>query len=529
MRVARPAGDSGTVNEHYDVIIVGSGAGGGTLAHTLAGSGKSILLLERGDFLPKETDNWDPRPVFVDGKYISKDTWYDGEGKPFQPQVHYFVGGATKMYGAALYRLRPQDFGEIKHVDGISPAWPLSYDDFEPWYSKAEHLYQVHGDGGEDPTEGHRSEPYPWPAVSHEPRIQQIHDDLAKGGYHPFHAPCGIMLNEADRPRSTCIRCTWCDGYPCLVHAKSDADVIAVRPLLGRDDVTLLTGAEVVRLDTDPTGRSVTGVVVSRDGDTEVYSGDVVVVSAGAANSAKLLLASANDQHPQGLANGSDQVGRNYVFHNCKAVVALAKEPNDTVFQKTIGLNDFYFSAPDFDWPAGNIQMIGKSNAEAMKGEEPTLTKLAPHFSLAEVAKHAVDFWLTTEDLPVPENRVTVDKDGNVHLAYKSTNDREADRLYEELKKMLNRIGLAQHHVLAKNFYMHMDISTAGVAHQAGTCRFGTDPTTSVLDANCKAHELDNLYVVDTSFFPSIGAVNPALTAMANALRVGAHLTERLG
>jgi len=517
------------MSEHYDVVIIGTGAGGGTLAHALASTGKRILLLERGHFLRREMDNWDPDPVFIQGKYISKDTWYDADGQPFQPQVHYNVGGATKLYGAALYRLRPQDFGELRHIDGISPAWPLDYNDFEPWYTAAEWLYQVHGNAGEDPTEGPRSKPYPWPAVSHEDRIQQISDDLAKGGYHPFHAPCGILLDEENRNRSTCIRCMWCDGYPCLVHAKADAETIAVRPLLGQPNVTLLTGAEVVRLDTDPTGRSVTGVVVARDGDTEVYSGDVVVVSAGAANSAKLLLNSANDQHPQGLANGSDQVGRNYVYHNCKAVVALAKEPNDTVFQKTVGVNDFYFSAPDFDWPAGNIQMIGKSNAEAMKGEEPTLTKLAPHFSLAEVAKHAVDFWLTTEDLPVPENRVTVDKDGNVHLAYKSTNDREADRLYEELKTMLNRIGLAQHHVLAKNFYMHMDVSTAGVAHQAGTCRFGADPATSVLDANCKAHELDNLYVVDTSFFPSIGAVNPALTAMANALRVGDHLAERLG
>ena len=186
--------------EHYDVIIVGTGAGGGTLAHTLAGSGKSILLLERGDFLPREMDNWDPRPVFVDGKYISEDTWFGRDGQPFQPQVHYFVGGATKMYGAALYRLRPQDFGELKHVDGISPAWPLSYDDFEPWYTRAEQLYQVHGNGGEDPTEGHRSAPYPWPAVSHEDRIQQIADGLTKGGWQPFHAPCGIQLNEADRP-----------------------------------------------------------------------------------------------------------------------------------------------------------------------------------------------------------------------------------------------------------------------------------------------------------------------------------------
>jgi choline dehydrogenase-like flavoprotein len=516
------------VSDDYDVIIIGSGAGGGTLAHALAGTGKRILILERGNFLPREMDNWNPDPVFIKGKYISKDTWYDGDGNPFQPQVHYNVGGATKLYGAALYRLRPQDFGELQHVDGTSPAWPLGYDDFEPWYTKAEWLYQVHGNGGEDPTEGPRSKPYPWPAVSHEPRMQQLSDDLAAAGYHPFHAPCGILLDEAERSRSTCIRCTWCDGYPCLVHAKADAEVIAVRPLLDRPNVTLLVEAEVTRLETDPTGRTVTGVVVTRDGQQETFRGDVVVVSAGAANSAKLLLASAGDKHLNGLANGSDQVGRNYMFHNCKAVVAMAKEPNDTVFQKTIGINDFYLGAPDQDWPLGNIQMIGKSNAEAMKGEEPHLTKLAPHFSLSEVAKHAVDFWLTTEDLPVADNRVTLDPDGNIHLAYRSTNDKAADALYDELRTVLNHVGMADHHVLRKNFYMHMDISTAGVAHQAGTCRFGMDPATSVLDINCKAHELDNLYVVDTSFFPSIGAVNPALTAMANAIRVGEHLTERL-
>jgi len=516
------------VTEHYDVIIVGSGAGGGTLAHALAGSGKKILLLERGNFLPRETENWDARAVFAEGRYISKDTWFDSGGNPFQPQVHYFVGGATKLYGAALYRLRPADFGEIKHVDGISPAWPLSYDDFEPWYSAAERLYQVHGNAGEDPTEGHRSAPYPWPAVSHEPRIQQVSDDLAKGGYHPFHAPCGIMLEEADRPRSTCIRCAWCDGYPCLVHAKSDAEAIAVRPLLGRPNVTLLTGAEVTKLETDGSGRTVTGVVVSRDGGREVYTGDIVAVSAGAANSARLLLNSASDAHPRGLANGSDQVGRNYMYHNCLAVVALAKEKNDTVFQKTLGINDFYLPTKDYQWPAGNIQMIGKSNAEAMRGEKPKLTKLSPEWTLTDVAEHAVDFWLTTEDLPVPDNRVTTDRDGAVHLAYTPTNNEEAGRLYNELKKIMNHTGIAEHHVLGKNFYMDMSIPVAGCAHQAGTCRFGTDPATSVLDVNCKAHELDNLYVVDTGFFPSIGAVNPALTAMANALRVGEHIQQRI-
>jgi len=514
--------------ERYDVIVIGSGAGGGTLAHTLAPSGKKILLLERGNFLPRETQNWDPEAVFVNGRYLSPDTWYDADGKPFQPQVHYFVGGATKLYGAALYRLRPQDFGELRHVDGVAPAWPLSYDDFEPWYTQAEWLYQVHGNHGEDPTEGPWSKQYPWPAVSHEPRLQELFDNLKSGGYHPFPAPCGILLDEADRPKSTCIRCTWCDGYPCLVHAKSDAETIAVRPLLDRPNVTLLVDAEVVRLDTDAGGRTVTGVVVSRAGTREVYEADVVVLSAGAANSAKILLSSARDGHPDGLANGSGQVGRNYMFHNSKAIVALAKEPNDTVYQKTLGLNDFYLGIDDYPWPVGNIQMVGKSNAAAMRGEEPALTKLAPNWSLADTARHAVDFWLTTEDLPRPENRVTVDRDGNVHLAYTSTNNDEADRLYHELKKILNHVGMAEHHVLRKNFYMHMNIELAGVAHQAGTCRFGSDPATSVLDPNCKAHELDNLYVVDTSFFPSIGAVNPALTAMANAIRVGTHVLDRM-
>ncbi len=515
--------------DHYDVIIIGTGAGGGTLAHTMRSSGRRILLLERGDFLPREMDNWSPDEVFVHGKYISEDTWYDEDGHKFQPQVHYFVGGATKLYGAALYRLRPEDFGEIRHVDGLSPAWPVDYAEFEPWYTKAERLYQVHGRHGEDPTEGPFSEPYPAPPVSHEPRLQEIADALTSKGYHPFYAPCGILLDESDRNRSDCIRCAWCDGYPCLVHAKADAEVMAVRPSLESPDVTLLTGATVTRLETDPSGRTVTGVVVDRGGSREVYEADIVVVAAGASNSAKLLLSSANDAHPNGLANGSDQVGRNYMFHNCKAVVSLGKEPNETVFQKTLGINDFYLAGPDRPWPLGNIQMVGKSNAGAMKGEEPQLTRLAPKWTLTDVAHHAVDWWLTTEDLPRPENRMTLDAEDNIHLSYSATNNDEAERLYSELRTILNHVGMADHHVLSKNFYMSMDIPVAGVAHQAGTCRFGTDPTTSVLDVNCKAHELDNLYVVDTSFFPSIGAVNPALTAMANAIRVGEHLVERLG
>ncbi len=512
----------------YDVIIIGSGAGGGTLAHRLAPSGKRVLLLERGDWLPREPQNWLAEDVFVDGRYMSKDSWLDRDGKAFQPQVHYYVGGATKLYGAALYRLRAEDFGELRHHDGISPAWPLSYEDMEPWYTQAEQLYQVHGARGEDPTEPPASAPYPFPAVSHEPRIEQLADDFAATGHHPFHAPCGVMLNEGNMAYSACVRCNDCDGFPCLVHAKSDAEVIAVRPAIEHPNVTLLRGARAVRLRTNDAGTAVTEVEVERDGARERYSADVVVVSAGAANSAALLLASANERHPNGLANGSDVVGRNYMFHNSVAVLALSKEPNPTVFQKTLGVNDYYFKGPDFDYPLGNIQMVGKSQAPMFRGEKPVETLLAPSRTLERIARHAVDFWLSSEDLPVAENRVTLSDDGTIRLSYTATNAEPRRRLYETLKSLLGKLGMEEHHSV-RHAYLKNPIPVAGVAHQAGTCRFGSDPAESVLDADCKAHELDNLYVVDTSFFPSIGAVNPALTAMANALRVGDHLLERVG
>jgi choline dehydrogenase-like flavoprotein len=519
------------MSEHFDVIVIGSGAGGGTLVHRLAPSGKRILLLERGDWLPREPQNWLAEDVFVDNRYISKDTWYDADGKSFQPQVHYFVGGATKMYGAALYRLREGDFGEIQHADGVSPAWPIAYSEMEPYYTRAEQLYQVHGARGEDPSEPPASAPYPFPAVSHEPRIQKLSDDLAAIGLHPFHAPCGIMLDESNMPFSACVRCPDCDGFPCLVHAKSDAEVCAVRPALAHSNVTLLRNAEAVKLHTDAAGKTVSEVEVKRDGEqgTERFSGDVVVVSCGAANSAALLLRSANDAHPGGLANGSDQVGRNYTFHNSQAVLAVSEEPNPTIFQKTLGVNDYYFASEEFDHPLGNIQMVGKSQAQMYRGEKPIETALAPTRTLERIATHAVDFWLSTEDLPRAENRVTLDPAGNVKLAYKPSNEVPKQELLKKLKSMLGHLGMHREHLIPRHLYLKSDIPVAGCAHQAGTCRFGSDPATSVLDTNCRAHELDNLYVVDTSFFPSIGAVNPALTAIANALRVGDHLIDRLG
>ncbi|MGW4687017.1 GMC oxidoreductase [Streptomyces sp. NPDC004244] len=521
---------------HYDAIIIGSGAGGGTLAHRLAPSGKRVLLLERGGYLPRERDNWDSTAVFVKGKYRAPEFWLDQHGREFPPEVNYYVGGNTKFYGAALFRLRPQDFGELRHHDGISPAWPIRYEDLEPYYTQAEHLYLVHGRHGEDPWEGPASAQYAHPPVEHEPRIQQLSDDLEKQGLHPFHLPIGVDLSQDDRGRAThssvCIRCNRVDGFPCLVRGKSDAEVICVEPALRHPNVELVTGAHVVRLETDPTGRTVSTVVVRLDGDEEArYAADVVVVSCGAVNSAALLLASANDRHPRGLANSSDVVGRFYMRHNNLALMAVSKEPNDTQFQKTLALHDWYLGSDDWDHPLGGIQMLGKSDAEQIHGEAPRWAgAVTPNMPFEVMAHHAVDFWLCGEDLPLPDNRVTLDGEGRIHLALDEDNNTAGlDRLRHELQRRLGHLGMHEHHLLDHSIYLHKGMPIGATAHQAGTVRFGTDPASSALDLNCKAHDLDNLYVVDTSFFPSIGAVNPSLTAIANALRVGDHLLERMG
>lgn len=516
---------------HFDVIIVGTGAGGGTLAYRLAPSGKRILLLERGGYLPREKDNWDSRAVFLESKYRAKETWHDKDGNAFHPGIQYYVGGNTKVYGAALLRFRIEDFGEVRHYGGISPAWPLSYEDFEPYYTKAEHLYHVHGEHGIDPTEGPASAPYRYPPVTHAPRIQELYNDLQRCGHHPFPLPLGILLDEKDGKAlhaSRCVRCAAFDGFPCLVDGKADAQVICVDPALEHENVQLLTGAYVKRLETDASGRVITKVLVGRDGQPEEYSADIVVVSCGAINSAALLLRSANDKHPNGLANRSDVVGRHYMRHNNSAFMAISKEPNPTVFQKTLGVNDFYFRSDDWPYPLGGIQMLGKTDGEMLNGEAPAWAIWKPEFALDYMAGHSIDFWVQSEDLPHRDNRVRVSAKGEISLDLQETNVEGHHRLIAKLKSMLNDLGIHDH-LMPRSLYLHESIPIAGTAHQAGTIRFGRDPELSALDLNCKAHDLDNLYVVDASFFVSIAAVNPSLTIMANALRVGDHLLTRLG
>ena len=506
----------------YDVIIVGSGAGGGTLAHTLKDTGKSILIIERGDYLPREKENWDPHAVFINEHYNPDEEWLDNQGKPFRPGTHYYVGGNTKFYGAALIRLREKDFEEVKHYSGVSPAWPLKYSDFQPYYMAAEKLYSVHGKRGEDPIEPPEKEDYAYPPLSHEPRIQEIFDLIKSKGLKPFPLPIGIRLNESDREASQCIRCDTCDGFPCLVDAKADAHTTCIREALHSPNVTLMRNAKVNRLI--HSRKRVTHVEVEREGKTEQIEGKTIVLSCGAINSSALLLKSHSEEFPNGLANSSDLVGRNYMCHNNSAIVAISTKKNPTLFQKTLGVNDYYFGAPDSEYPLGHIQLLGKVKLEMLEGDAPPLT---PGMALHEMADHAVGWWITSEDLPDPNNRVKVSDTGQIILDYTPNNLEAHKGLLKKLKEMLE--SCEKHfHILPNKIYFSKKIPLAAVAHQVGTCRFGTDPKTSVLDTDCKAHDLDNLYVVDGAFFPSISGVNPGLTIIANSLRVGDILKSRI-
>ncbi|HXB43743.1 MAG TPA: GMC family oxidoreductase, partial [Puia sp.] len=428
----------------YDIIIIGTGAGGGTLVHSLSNSGKKILVLERGTYLPREKENWDSIAVFHQDRYHTNEVWKTDEDKDLHPQTGYWVGGNTKVYGAALFRLREKNFEGVTHPYGVTPEWPLKYKDYEPYYTEAEKLFNVHGQMGEDPTEPYRSGEYPNPPVSHEPRIQELCDELKLKGYHPFRLPIGVRLNENDKLNSPCIRCDTCDGFPCMIHAKADSDINCVRPSLSNDaNITLVTEMKATKLITDGSGKRIVSVEAERGEEKFSFTADIFVVAAGAVNSAVLLLRSFNEKHPDGLANSSGMVGRNLMKHNNSAMLAISTKPNPTKFQKTLAVNDFYWGDEDFRFPMGHVQLMGKSNKDQLSPDAPLLT---PGLVLEEMASHSVDWWFTGEDFPLADNRVTI-KDNQIYLKYTQTNMEGFNRLHQKWESILKEVDNVSHFI----------------------------------------------------------------------------------
>ena len=500
-----------SMRHDFDLVVIGSGAGGGTLVQALAPTGARILLVERGGFVPREAENWDPAAVWKDLRYRTSERWFDSAGRPFLPYTHYCVGGNTKFWGSVLYRLRTEDFGAVEHADGVSPAWPIDYATLAPYYERAERLYQVHGEAGLDPTEPPRG-PYPHPPIPHALDMAGIVDRLRAVGLHPSPLPLGLIRpGEADG----CVLCATCNSFPCWLHAKSEAEVCCVRPATGSDNVTLWTHAFVRRLLTDGGGRRVEAVEVARDGETVRVEAPLVVVACGAINSAVLLLRSANDRHPHGLANSSGLVGRRYMAHHATMMQGFHPlRRNRAVFQKTVAINDFYLRGPDGGPPLGQIQSQGRTHAVMAQ----TVVPWVPLWAYAAWVARGVDWLAMTEDLPRTDNRVAVDAAGRIRLHYRPDNVRAHRRLVHEMRRILRRLG----------FWVVMTHShgARNTTHQCGTACFGTDPRTSVLDPYCRSHDVENLFVVDASFFPSSAAVNPGLTIAAQALRVADHIAE---
>lgn len=491
-----------------DIAIIGSGMGGGTTAYALKDSGAKILVIERGHRLPAEPQNSDLDEVYLNGRYKNADTWYNGRtGAPFKPGVYYWVGGNTKVYGACLPRFRKNDFEEVAHQDGISPAWPFSYEDLEPYYTRAEQLFQVHGQIGEDPTEPIHSEAYQYPPLDHEPAIQDLANSFRRQGLHPFRMANGL---DADTPEKRAL-CATSDGAPNESGLKSDAEKIAINPALAAG-VELMTGTKVTRLIPGPDGRTIVAALAERDDQIIRIEADRFVLAAGAVNSAALLLNSATPEHPRGLANSSGLVGRNYMVHNSTFFIGINPfRTNPTLWQKTLGLNDWYEAGPANQYPLGNLQMLGKLRASMLKMARPW----APTRILKAISDRSIDIYLTTEDLPRRNNGISV-INGKIHVWWEPNNLKPHQELVRRISRAVRKAGYP---VI---FTERMGIETN--SHQCGTAVAGHDPTTSVLTPDCRAHDLDNLWVVDSSFFPSSAALNPALTIAANALRVAATI-----
>jgi choline dehydrogenase-like flavoprotein len=502
-----------------DIAVIGSGMGGSSVAHRLRNSGLRVVVVERGGQLPREEANWNADEVFGARRYHNAESWIDGHsGKSFLPGVFYYVGGNTKFFGAMLPRFRERDFGKISHFDGISPAWPFPYSFLEPWYTAAEQVFRVHGSADGDPTEPPRSQPYPFPALPQDSALLPLADGLRKSALRPFVMPAGVDYGSG----GGCILCSTCDGYPCKIDAKCDAEIRALRPALAGGKTEILTHTFIDRLETSADGRIVVAATGVRKGGSIESGGPIrieathFVLACGAVNTAALLLKSANSQHPGGLGNGSDLVGRNYMVHNSTFMLAVdPRRRNNVAFQKTLAVNDWYWGSAAGGFPLGNVQMLGKIRAPMVRGMYPWLPTAIARY----ITDHSVDLYLTSEDLPYRENRVAFDRERNtIKVYWRPNNLRAAHELAQATKQAMHTAGYPI------VFTKRMGIATN--SHQCGTAVMGNDPASSVVSVAGCLHEVGNVWLADSSPFPSSAAVNPALTIAANAMRVAENLRQ---
>jgi len=489
--------------------------GGGTLVHELsARTAARILLIERGDFVPQELENWSVRAVWKERRYRTEERWVNGSDKDFKPYTHYCVGGNSKFWGCVLYRLREDDFGEIQHLEGVSPAWPITYQDLEPFYERAESLYQVRGEVGHDPTDPPRG-PFPQPPVPHQGRMRMMVERLQAQGLHPAPLPLGVLRpGEPDG----CTLCETCASFPCKIRAKSDADVCAVSPAIRREGVTLWTNTYAERLLTDGSGSRVTAVEVVRNGERVRVEAPLFVVSCGAINSTALLLRSSNRKHPGGLANSSGLLGRRYMAHYATLLGGFMPPPDDTAFPKTVGINDYYLEGPNGNHGLGHVQSQARGFADMALYGGPRLARFVPRVAYDFWFSRGVEWLAMTEDLPSPHNRVTLTMDGRIRLHHEPRNGKSHRELVKVARRFLRKAGCL--------VVLPTSLGSANTTHQCGTAVFGTDPKTSVLDTFCRSHDVENLFVVDASFFPSSGALNPGLTIAAQAIRAADHIAD---
>lgn len=496
-----------------DIVIIGSGIGGATLASAVAGSGARVLVLERGQHLPDTPEARDDRAIFERGFYRSSEEWIGTDGERFLPGNYYYVGGNSKFYGAVMYRYRAEDFEPRPHMDGASPGWPLRYDEMAPWYDRAEALFRVRGAAGQDPTDPPRSGPFPYPPVPDEPALRQVRDRLRRAGVTPSSLPLAIDI-QAWLARGQ----TGWDAFPNTGGAgKIDSEVGPLAAALRHPNVSLLTGAQVLRLETDAGGQTVTAALIRRNGREERITARHFVVAAGAVQTAALLLRSASAAHPAGLANGSDQVGRNFMNHNTSALIAIdPRLKNDSVYQKTLCFNDFYNHDAGTGAPLGNVQLLGRITGNILKAQVPALPRPLARL----IADRAFGWFLTSEDLPNPESRVMVQGE-DIVVAWQRSNMRAHETLIARTRAVMKRAGFPI--VLVRTF------GRKTTSHQCGTARLGADAATSVVDRDCRSHQVANLWITDASVLPTSAAVNPALTIAALALKAGAALQRQIG